>query len=98
MRFSLESFLHEILVLATDFQVLCRKNCHGLCSGCGCDLNYEACRCSSRGLCQGHTTQQKKNNISSPFAVLSSIIRDKVHDTRKLWQNRPVKPPDLKET
>lgn len=76
-RFSLESFLHEILVLATDFQVLCHKNCHGLCSECGCDLNNEVCRCyPSKGLHRGHP--QKKSNISSPFAVLSSMVRGKV--------------------
>ena len=47
MRFSFSDFLHEILVLATDFQVLCKKDCKGLCCHCGKNLNHEKCTCSS---------------------------------------------------
>ncbi len=63
LKFSLSHFLHEVLVLATDFQILCQKDCHGLCHSCGNNLNYEKCSCRSR-----------KNKGKSPFSVLKKLV------------------------
>jgi uncharacterized protein len=52
--------LREQLVLAVPESRICRKNCQGLCSGCGTDLNRSYCVCSSE-------------NVSSPFAVLKKL-------------------------
>ena len=62
LKLSLGHFLHEILVLATDFQILCQKNCHGLCHSCGSNLNYEKCSC-----------RLKKSRGESPFSVLKEL-------------------------
>ena len=62
-KFSLSHFLHEILVLATDFQIICQKDCHGLCHGCGSNLNYEKCSC-----------RLKKNQYEGPFSVLKKLV------------------------
>ena len=65
LKFSLSYFLHEILVLTTDFQVLCQKDCHGLCPDCGNNLNYEKC------LCQLKKDQEIQK--SNPFSVLKEL-------------------------
>ena len=62
LRFSLSHFLREILVLAVDFQVLCQKDCHGLCHSCGNNLNYKKCSC-----------RLKKSKNESPFFVLKKL-------------------------
>lgn len=36
----------EYLILTIPMKNVCRKNCKGICPGCGADLNQEACRCS----------------------------------------------------
>lgn len=40
-----EDIRQEIL-LNFPLKVLCRKDCKGLCPGCGVNLNYEECRCN----------------------------------------------------
>lgn len=35
----------ETFILNMDAKTLCREDCKGLCSGCGANLNFEACRC-----------------------------------------------------
>lgn len=50
-----EAHLHEIireqLYLSLPIQCLCRNNCLGLCSTCGCNLNGNSCECIKK---QGH--------------------------------------------
>jgi uncharacterized protein len=38
--------IQEQTILAIPMHVLCREDCHGLCPGCGVDLNREDCRCA----------------------------------------------------
>lgn len=35
----------ETFILNMPSKTLCREDCRGLCSGCGVNLNFEACRC-----------------------------------------------------
>ena len=43
--FELDDLAREAFILNMDTKTLCRKDCKGLCSGCGANLNTEACRC-----------------------------------------------------
>jgi uncharacterized protein len=43
---NLAPLIREQVMLALPTRPLCAEDCRGLCSGCGADLNYEACRCS----------------------------------------------------
>ena len=43
--FDLDELAREALILNMDTKTLCREDCKGLCSGCGANLNFEACRC-----------------------------------------------------
>ena len=54
----------EQIFLALPQQPLCRPDCQGLCSGCGADLNREACKC-------------EKRETPSPFDVLRSVKLEK---------------------
>lgn len=65
LKFSLSHFLREILVLTTDFQVLCQKDCNGLCPNCGNNLNYEKCFCQLK--------KDQEIQESSPFSVLKKL-------------------------
>ena len=65
LNFSLSCFLHEILVLTTDFQILCQKDCHGLCPDCGNDLNYKTCFCQLK--------KDQEIQKSNPFSVLKEL-------------------------
>ena len=38
--------IREEILLNFPLKVLCRKDCKGLCPGCGANLNYEECRCN----------------------------------------------------
>jgi uncharacterized protein len=38
--------LRDILILNHPERFLCRKDCKGICPGCGTNLNHEPCRCS----------------------------------------------------
>ncbi|MCC6749542.1 MAG: DUF177 domain-containing protein [Deltaproteobacteria bacterium] len=44
----LEPMVREQLVLAIPIAPLCRPDCRGLCTGCGAELNREACTCSEK--------------------------------------------------
>lgn len=46
----LASFLWEQFILAMPVQILCSKDCKGLCSNCGANLNHESCNCSKTNL------------------------------------------------
>ncbi|MBP3501783.1 MAG: DUF177 domain-containing protein [Oscillospiraceae bacterium] len=41
----LEEIARVAFILAMDTKHLCSEDCKGLCSGCGVNLNREACRC-----------------------------------------------------
>ena len=43
--FDLGELAREAFILNMDTKTLCREDCKGLCSGCGANLNNEACRC-----------------------------------------------------
>ena len=43
--FDLDELAREAFILDMDTKMLCRADCKGLCSGCGANLNFEACRC-----------------------------------------------------
>ena len=43
--FDLDELAREAFILNMDTKMLCRDDCRGLCSGCGANLNFEACRC-----------------------------------------------------
>jgi len=38
--------VRQTLLLSVPMRSLCREDCRGLCSRCGCDLNLEICKCS----------------------------------------------------
>lgn len=42
----LEPMLRDSLALALPLNPLCRRDCKGLCAGCGADLNVAECACS----------------------------------------------------
>lgn len=42
----LEPMLRDALTLALPLNPLCRRDCKGLCAGCGADLNATECACS----------------------------------------------------
>jgi uncharacterized protein len=52
--------VEEQIFLALPQQSLCQPDCQGLCSGCGADLNREACKC-------------EKRETTSAFDVLRSV-------------------------
>jgi uncharacterized protein len=52
--------VEEQIFLALPQQSLCQTDCQGLCSGCGADLNREACKC-------------EKRETTSAFDVLQSV-------------------------
>jgi uncharacterized protein len=40
--------VHDALLLAIPFKVLCKQDCKGICPGCGADLNEEECSCKAK--------------------------------------------------
>ncbi len=58
--------LHRLMfttaILALPIRFLCSKNCKGLCSKCGGDLNKQECTC------------EKNVNQDNPFAVLKQLL------------------------
>ena len=54
----------EQIFLALPQQPICQADCQGLCSGCGADLNREACKC-------------EKRETTSAFDVLRSMKLEK---------------------
>lgn len=46
--FDLDALTREAFILGMDTKTLCREDCKGLCSGCGANLNREACRCKKQ--------------------------------------------------
>lgn len=37
--------IRQELILANPARILCKKDCKGICSGCGVNLNLEQCKC-----------------------------------------------------
>ncbi len=48
-KIDLLDVMREEVWLAWKADVICSDTCKGLCSGCGCSLNIEACRCEKDG-------------------------------------------------
>ena len=46
----LEPYLRDEVILAIPTFVECRVDCHGLCAGCGENLNESECKCSPGGI------------------------------------------------
>lgn len=42
-----DDFVREIVLMNMPDKILCKEDCKGLCSKCGCDLNLGKCRCDS---------------------------------------------------
>jgi uncharacterized protein len=42
----LSEAVRQYTLLAKPIKPVCRENCAGLCSQCGCNLNYETCNCT----------------------------------------------------
>jgi len=51
--------VREAIILSLDISPLCREDCRGLCSGCGADLNTEACRCTGTKAHPGWSALEK---------------------------------------
>lgn len=45
-RLDLSAWARDAVALALPERILCAETCHGLCAGCGANLNAEACRCA----------------------------------------------------
>lgn len=41
----LSPYFREQIALEIPIQFLCKPECRGICPGCGCNLNYENCKC-----------------------------------------------------
>lgn len=52
----------EQIRLDIPVRFLCSAGCRGLCPGCGCDLNFETCKCV------------KEDDVSRPFAGLGQKL------------------------
>ena len=71
----LELFRQELLA-ALPMQAACRVDCKGLCSGCGMNLNHDACRCS-------------KDEIDPRWSALLTLKDDNIKATEKRRKDRP---------
>ncbi|MBI4667989.1 MAG: DUF177 domain-containing protein [Elusimicrobia bacterium] len=54
--------IRQAIVLALPSKPLCRQDCRGLCSNCGANQNFQACRC--------------RPPTSAPFAKLEDILKE----------------------
>ena len=45
VKCTVEELARDAFILDMDTKFLCSEDCKGLCSGCGANLNREACRC-----------------------------------------------------
>ncbi len=45
VEIDLSTDLHDILMLSLPLKSLCKDDCKGLCSSCGCNLNEDTCDC-----------------------------------------------------
>ena len=56
----ISGYLRELIAINIPFNIICGKECRGLCSNCGINLNTASCNC-------------EKNLKKSAFAVLKDI-------------------------
>ncbi len=56
--------LFEEVMLGFPSQLLCRPDCKGICPKCGCNFNYEACKCS------------EEREIDPRWQVLSKLLEN----------------------
>ena len=59
----LDELMGDVFLLNLDTKNLCKKDCKGLCPGCGADLNQEPCRC--------------KKEVDPRLAKLAQLLEDK---------------------
>lgn len=59
----ISSTIREALQLILPMKPICKPECRGLCSQCGCNLNIQQCSC-------------KKEEIDPRLAVLGQLIKD----------------------
>ncbi|MDD4674634.1 MAG: DUF177 domain-containing protein [Syntrophaceticus schinkii] len=59
----LSGIIREALQLMLPMKPVCRSECRGLCSQCGCDLNIQQCSC-------------RREEIDPRLAVLGQLIED----------------------
>ncbi|MBF0369203.1 MAG: DUF177 domain-containing protein [Magnetococcales bacterium] len=64
-RLVLQRLVAEELLLDMPITPLCQADCHGLCPGCGINLNHQGCGCATPA------------EASGPFAGLKKLISDK---------------------
>ncbi len=62
-KLDLDAPICDEILLSFPMRVLCSEDCKGLCSGCGANLNEEACRCT-------------KKEINPAFASLASLLAE----------------------
>ena len=61
----LSEAVRQYLLLAMPMKPLCREDCAGLCSHCGCNLNIDSCDCSDR-------------TADPRFAVLEKLYKGRI--------------------
>jgi uncharacterized protein len=59
-KFKINNMIADMIELAKPNNPLCRKDCKGLCSRCGIQLNHESCKCN-------------RININNPFDKLKFL-------------------------
>ncbi len=61
-KVELDGAILEKIVFSIPRQLLCKKDCKGLCPKCGIDKNYSECDCDN------------SHDESNPFSILKSIV------------------------
>lgn len=63
----LTEMIESLIVMSLPIQSLCKADCQGLCSICGCDLNISKCDCQ---------TVQPEGSVHSEFSKLKALLQD----------------------
>lgn len=50
LSIDLTKFVHDSLLLALPFKLLCKEDCKGLCAQCGTNLNEDTCDCEDTSI------------------------------------------------
>ena len=66
-KLDLDAPICDEILLSFPMRILCSEDCKGLCSGCGADLNREACRCT-------------KKEVDPRLAKLAALLADMPDD------------------
>lgn len=67
--FNLTELIRQSLAVSIPIRTLCSEDCKGICLMCGKDLSLGPCEC-------------KEVEISSPFAVLSSLLEEETEEEK----------------